>query len=232
MRGNKVIIIVFYGIDGSGKTTLARLLASVLEEKKVNVYIVRLRAHHTLMYLLIRFLFWIKRLNYKLLQGKPIHLNYIMKQYLGDRMLYVMLEITSILIWFMMEMLPRQILRRKHAIFIADRFIPDFIVTLYYTSRLDEYMLLKLARFFEKLMLINPIYFHVYVDPYIAVSRKREECLHTQFITHLSAKYKWISRYLNHITIDTTNKKPFESIIQVLNHLKLLGVTNAEINKE
>jgi thymidylate kinase len=227
MQGGKATIIVFYGIDGSGKTTLARLLACVLKEKKVNVYMVRLRAHHTLMYLLIRFLFWVKGLDYKLLQGKPIHLNYIVKQYLGGKRLYAILEIMSVLIWFMIEMLSRQILRRKHTIFIADRFIPDFIVMLHYTSKLDEHTLLKLAKFFEKLMLINPIYLHVYVDPRIAVSRKKGECLHPQFTMYLFAKYEWISKYLNHITIDTTNKKPFESIIQVLDHLKLLRVTRA-----
>ena len=226
MRRNKTTIVAFYGIDGSGKTTLARLLAGIFRKEKVNVYIIRLRAHHTLAYLLIRFLFWAKGLNYKLAQGKPAYFNYIVKYYFRDRKLFVALEIASVLIWFIIRVLPKKILCRKRLIFIADRFIPDFIVMLHYTSNLNESTLLKLMKFLERFTLAfsSIVYFHIYVDPHTAILRKKEEQLHPRFIVYLSAMYGWIGRYINHVTVNTTNKNPLESATQIVSYLKLSRV--------
>jgi len=226
MRRNKITIVTFYGIDGSGKTTLARLLAGIFRREKVNVYTIRLRAHHTLMYLLIRFLFWAKGLNYKLAQGKPAYFNYIVKYYFRDRRLFVALEIASVLTWFIIRVLPKKILCRNHVIFIADRFIPDFIVMLHYTSNLNESTLLKLMKFFERFTLAfsSIVYFHIYVDPHTAILRKKEEQLYPRFVAYLSAMYGWIGRYINHVTVNTTNKNPLESAIQIVNYLKLSKV--------
>jgi len=132
------------------------------------------------MYLLIRFLFWAKGLNYKLVQGKPAHLNYIVKYYFRGRRPFVMLEIASVLVWLIIRVLPRRILCGDRIVFIADRFIPDFIVMLHYTSNLSEFTLLKLMKFLERLVLTfsTIVYFHIYVDPHTAILRKKEEQLH------------------------------------------------------
>jgi thymidylate kinase len=219
MLRNKRVVIAFYGIDGSGKTTLAKLLANLFKAKRMNVYVIRLRAHHTFMYVLIRLVLLVKGYDYNLLRGKPLHLNYIVKKYFGDKILYVTLEIVSVLIWFIIEFFPQKILQRSDTVFIADRFVPDFIVMLRYTSYLNEQTLLKLAKVLEKFMYINPVYFHIYVDPHKAIIRKKEEKLHPLFVIYLSAKYQWISKYLEHVTIDTTNKKPLELMTQVLDYL-------------
>jgi thymidylate kinase len=231
MLKNKALFIVFYGIDGSGKTTLATSLASIFGIKQTKAYIVRLRAHHTLMYLLLRFFFLLKGYEYKSIQGKPIFLNYLVKQYLGHRKLYITLEVTSVIAWYMIEVFPKKILGRKPVVFIADRFLPDFIVMLHYTSSVDKGKLLKLYRFLEKLMSISIVYFYVYVDPYIAISRKREEKLYPQFTLYLTNRYEWANKYLRHYTIDTTNRNPQESIIQVLSHLAGLGIEGLNIGK-
>lgn len=217
---NNITVVAFFGIDGSGKTTLANLLANILKKMSTKVYIVRLRAHHTLMYILIRLFFWGKNYDFKTLQGKPLHSNYIIKQYFGNKGLYVVLEIAGVLIWLMMKILPRLILWKKRVIFIADRFIPDFIVMLSFTSNCEEHRLLKLAKFLEKIMHAKIIYFHVYVDPCVAVVRKREEQLYPQFTMYMALKYQWISKYLECITIDTTNRGPHELVTQIFEILK------------
>jgi thymidylate kinase len=220
MARSKALIIAFYGIDGGGKTTLANLLVTILRKKQTRVYSVRLRAHHTFMYLLTRIFFLLKGYNYKSIQGMPIFLNYIVKQYFGRQRLYVALEVVSVLAWYIMEILPRRIFGGKPIVFVADRFLPDFIVILHYTSGIRDDKLLKIYRFLERSMPLDIIYFYVYVDPDLAVARKKEEKLHPQFILYLASRYERINVHLHHYIIDTTNKTPSESLSLVLSYLK------------
>jgi len=231
MAINKALIIAFYGIDGSGKTTLANLLVRILRNKQVRVYSIRLRAHHTFVYLLIRFFFSLKGYDYKSIQGMPILLNYIVKQCFGRRRLYVPLEVVSVLAWYIIAVFPRRIFGGKPVVFVADRFLPDFIVMLHYISGIDDGKLLKIYRFLEKSMSLDIIYFYVYVDPYLAVARKREEKLHPLFTLYLASRYERINAHLNHYTVDTTNKRPSESLLQALLYLKGLELWGLDAGK-
>jgi len=157
--------------------------------------------------------------------------NYLVKQYFGHRKLYIVLEVLSIIAWYLIEVFPKKIFGGKPIVFIADRFLPDFIVMLCFTSNINENELLKLYKFLEKLMSINAIYFYIYVNPYIAVVRKKEEKLHPQFTLYLTDRYEWINRYLQHYTVNTTNRKPHESMLQVLLYLENLGIAESDIGK-
>jgi len=74
MLKNKALFIALYGIDGSGKTTLASLLANKFRKRRVKVYIVKLRAHHTLMYLLLRFFSYLKNMSINLFKARQCSL--------------------------------------------------------------------------------------------------------------------------------------------------------------
>jgi len=226
MARSEALIIAFYGIDGAGKTTLADLLVRVLRKKQMRVYSVGLRAHHTLMYLLIRVFFSLKGYDYKSIRGMPILLNYIIKKYLGKQKLYVVLEVASVLVWYLIKVLPRKIFEGRPTVFVADRFLPDFIVMLHYASGISDDKLLKIHKFLEKLVRLNIIYFYVYVDLHLAVARKKGERLHPSFTLYLASRYEHINAHIHHYTIDTTNKTPFESLLQVLSCLKNLVLEN------
>jgi energy-coupling factor transporter ATP-binding protein EcfA2 len=220
MQENKVTIIAFYGIDGSGKTTLAQLLMNIIKRKYTHVHLIRLRAHHTIVYLLLRFFFRIKGYDYKKLQGRPAHLSYLIKYYFRRWMsILLLLEIIGVIMWYLLRVVPRICLQRR-VIFIADRFLPDFIVMLSYIGELSEKRLAHLYKFLENLQRFKPIYIYTYVNPYVAMIRKRDEDSPLSFILNLVLRYEQINRYIGHHTIDTTNKTIRESILQLLSYLR------------
>lgn len=221
MHLNSKRIIAFYGIDGSGKTTLATLLADELKTRSYCVSIVRLRAHHTLMYVIIRLFFWLKGFDYKSLENKPLHLNYILRKYLGARRLCIILEIIGVQVWFMLKLIPQAIMHGKNKrIIIADRYIPDFAVMLAFTSSIDDNCLIKLAWFLDKFSGIKPLYFYIYIDPYLALIRKKDEYLNISFCNYMILKYQYISKFLCPIFIDTTDREPAEIMAEILEELK------------
>jgi thymidylate kinase len=214
-------IIAFYGIDGSGKTTLATLIASILKARSYSTSIVRIRAHHTLMYIIIRLIFWLKGYDYKSLEGKPLYSNYIIRKYLRARKLYIVLEIVGVLLWFMVKLIPQTIMcGKRKRIIIADRYIPDFAVMQAFTSGIDDSYLIKLVRFLEKFSGIHPLYFYVYVNPHLALVRKKDEHLTISFCNYMTSKYQYISKFLNPIFIDTANRKPTEIVVEILEELR------------
>jgi energy-coupling factor transporter ATP-binding protein EcfA2 len=214
-------VIAFYGIDGSGKTTLATLLADVLKARSYYVNITGIRAHHTLMHVIIRLIFWLKGFDYKSLENKPLHLNYIIRKHLRVRSFYTILEIIGVQVWFLLKLIPRAFMHRGcKRIIIADRYIPDFAAMLAFTSSINNSCLIKLIWFLEKFTCVKPLYFYVHVDPYLSLNRKKDECLTMSFCNYMALKYQYINKFLHPILVDTTNRKPTEIMIDILEELR------------
>lgn len=209
-------IIVFYGIDGSGKSTLALSLARLLSKYSYRVKIVKLRGHHTIVYILVRFILWIRGVNYRSLQGKPLYLNYIITRHFKNKRLYITLEIIGVLLWFILRLIPILILHRNNkSLIIADRYIPDFVTTLAFTSGIKDQTMVRIAWFLERFQRLKPIYFFIYVDPDQALMRKKDEHLTKSFCTFMDSKYKRLSKHLNSVIfIDASNQ--IEDIIPII----------------
>lgn len=214
-------IIVFYGIDGGGKSTLALSLSHLLSKYSCCVKLVKMRGHHTIMYVLARFILWIKGIKYNFLEGKPLHLNYVMTKYFRNKRFYIMLEIVGVLLWFMLRLIPTLILHRNKSLIIADRYIPDFVTTLAFTSGIKDRTMVKIAWFLERFQRLRPIYFYVYVNPDQALLRKKDERLTKSFCMFMLSKYEYLSKYLGSVvSIDTSSNKIEDAISIILEELK------------
>jgi len=215
-------IIVFYGIDGSGKSTLALSLSRLLSKSSYRVKLVKMRGHHTIVYILTRFILWIKGIKYNFLQGKPLYLNYIVTKYFKNKRLYIMLEIVGVLLWFILRLIPILILYRNNkSLIIADRYIPDFVTTLAFTSGIKDQTMVRIAWFLERFQRLKPIYFYVHVNPDQALLRKKDEHLTKSFCIFMLSKYEYLSKYLGLVfSIDTSNNKKENAISIVLRELK------------
>jgi len=214
-------ILVFYGIDGSGKSTLAYLLADTLRKYSYHVKIVRLRGHHTIMYVIMRFVFWIKGINYKSIRGRPLYLNYTIMKFFRIKKIYILFEITGVLVWFILKLFPFIILcRDSKSLIIADRYIPDFAVLIAFTAGISNKNMIRLVWFLEKIQPLKPLYFYIYADLPLVLKRKMEEHLTESFCNFMSLKYQAINKYLNPIPVNTSNRKPEEIIPEILKELK------------
>lgn len=216
-------IIVFYGIDGSGKSTLVKILSTMLR-KNYYVKIIKLRGHHTVMYVILRFLLFLKGLNYTFLQNKLVYLNYIIRCYFKNKQLYIFLEILGVIIWFFWNLLPNIYLcRNNKCVIIADRYLPDFAVLLAFTTEIKKRKMIRIIKFLEKIPRIKPIYFHIYLNPKIALDRKKDEDLVISFCSFMDSRYQYISKQLNSIVINTSDRKPMDLISNIVEILKIYG---------
>jgi hypothetical protein len=142
------------------------------------------------------------------------------------------MEITGVLLWLMINLVPWIIkCNTRNKIIIAERFIPDFVVMLDFTSKIKNYNMIKIIYFLERFTGIKPLYFHIFVDPQLALARKRDEYLTSSFCNIMISKYKYIDKYLRSVLIDTTTRKPFEAVNEVLQELEKRHMIRVDCHK-
>jgi thymidylate kinase len=139
-----------------------------------------------------------------------------------NRKLYITLEITGVIIWFLLKLLPRLTLFRNHrkVIVIADRYILDFAVMMAFTADLNNKDMSKIASFLEKFTGIKPLYFYIRADPYLALNRKKNEYLALSFCKYLASKYEYMNKFFYSTIIDTTYSTPLENVNRILGELR------------
>ncbi|UNQ73150.1 hypothetical protein [Infirmifilum sp. NZ] len=187
-----------------------------------------MRGHHTIMYVLIRFLFRIKRIDYKFARGKPLYLNYMVSKYFKSKKFYILLEIAGVLVWFIVKIFPLAVLAtlyKDEILIIADRYVPDFVVLMSLTSKISNNDMVRIARFLERIQPLRPLYFYVYADPSIALKRKSEERLTMSFCNLMDTKYQALNKFIHPVLlIDTTNKRPVEILPIIIRELNKHGI--------
>ncbi|QOJ79268.1 hypothetical protein IG193_02050 [Infirmifilum lucidum] len=194
------MIICLFGPDGSGKSSLARVLAEVLTRRGFRVRVSWMRGTHTLASLLAVFLsrFWAFRG-----RDNPYYNISIPRKM---RRLWQLLEFASVI----PVILSRFILPRLLGYcVIAERYLPDFIVWVSLTTRDVSYLRSLEARFL--LALSEKASVKVYVRASEAELAKRRNDVGSGFIVKQLELYDKIAKAINAQVIDTTGKTVAES---------------------
>jgi len=214
------IIIALYGIDGSGKTTLATKLALLLRKEGRKVKVLKLRSHHTLMYFVLAFVLKLYGFSLSELYIKPVLLNFIVRKLFRRslRLLFI-LETISAILWIIIHIHLLSLFKRG-IVFVADRFLPDFVVIAKFLVGLNTRSMIKLLYFLDRLVIFDTIYLHIYIDPCIAVKRKYNEELSVRFLKMLLSDYIMVTKCLNARTIDTSYKSIKVSLRSILDIIK------------
>ena len=203
------MIIAFFGPDGAGKTTLAKLLATYFAIKKYKVSYIRFKSHHLAMYFLLRFL---QKLNIVPNTSSPRILDYSLRRYFNRDKLFLYLEIINAIIWLITNIKLRKMI--KGGVIVAERYIHDFIVSMLLlgSDKSTLYRLLKIM----KLFMNDTIRVYLCASPVDILGRKRDELLSINYVNILVHLYLLAIRFLGvDLYINTSRHNRLEAFQQI-----------------
>jgi thymidylate kinase len=204
-------VIIFFGPDGSGKTTQANLLIQSLRKNGVKTTKLWLRSLHTLAFMISK------------LAMHTLHLQDVYEfraRYSHNKhfaRVWYAIEFLSILPLVLMKL--RFPLMRGHTI-VAERYVIDWIVALSYATH-NELLVDSLSGK-AALKLIPKNSLLIFIDAkYDAIrSRGRVEDSY-EFIEFQRQLYHKIARRLNATIIDTSDKSIQDAHESILHHISL-----------
>lgn len=200
-------LIILFGPDGSGKTTLASALIRELRKSGYNVSCIKMKSHHLMLYVLLKVL---QKLNYVPKHHSPKVIDYSLRNIFKGGKIYLLLEFLNIMLWNLLFVKPR--LWRGDVV-VADRFSTDSIVSLHIISgdipNIYKKTLLNLCR--------GSIAIYVRAKPSILLSRKTDEELSEIYLRYLLALYDEIAREVAFVAksllmVDTTELSRSQAI--------------------
>jgi len=212
MSGCKSIMIMFFGPDGTGKTTLAGLLEAYLRSKGYKVRRIRLRSHHLAMYVLISLL---RKLKLVPNTNSPRILSYSLRRYFKNSRVFMYLEAINVILWILMNVKLRNLLS-GNVVTIAERYVPDFIVdTILVTSEYSfPHALLKILGNLMK----NSVKIFLYAQFGDVLNRKKDEVLSVTYLAALTRIYASILPYIGiDMCLNTSKYNKLESFLLIKN---------------
>lgn len=205
-------IIYFFGPDGTGKTTLARLLIHELRIRGFKVRYSWMRGSHTLASLFSRFLYM-----FNSFRGgfNPYYGISIPKRMVR---LWWFLEYVSALPIILIKFILPSFARARDRIVVADRYVLDLIVWITLVTKDDSFLKSLFARHLILLALRSEPRFLTIADLRELAKRRTDDMAMLKRQLDL---YKSLD--IDSYVIDTTDKSPDESIREILRVLQSYG---------
>jgi len=213
-RSIKVIVIT--GIDGSGKTTIAKILAHYLMSKNYRVRILWIKSLHTLSYLIYTFFKKTWGVEYIINPNRVIVEHYMTKYMKKLGRIWVLIEYISLLPWITIL----NILKHTGYTIICDRYLIDFLATV--SLRISNplwWLHSILARHLLALQMKEKT-IHLNITIETALKRRKDIEYTLKELKTLQLLYKTIAKTVKAYNVKAEQDK-LSTIKNVLKHLGL-----------
>ena len=209
------MILVLTGVDGSGKTTIAREITKHLVTKGFKVRMVWVKSLHTLAYLIYVFYSKLWGIEYIVNPTGRIVEHYCTQWMRKLGTLWIIIEFISVIPWIIIVYL----YNIMGYLVICDRFLIDFLVTVSLRSRNILWPWRSIiGKFLLKIQSRNPT-IHLYISiPTILQRRPNIEYTHKELLYSVIL-YHSIAKYVNTYEVRTENK-PLKIVThEIINYL-------------
>ena len=206
-------LIVFFGPDGSGKTTQARLLATHFQQQGFKVRLVWIRAHHSLASILSKILASFGYYRVMPSQGKS-YKSFDVKLLPKLKGFWGFIEFVSVLPWILIKVKLPLLLGY---VVIAHRYVVDTIVSVAYFLGDDEFLNGYAAKILFNLVSKGAFLIHLDTETEIIEERRKDEELDLDFIQFQRRCYLSFVTILGALSINTSRRDVIDTFRIILN---------------
>lgn len=215
LNSSNGIAIIFFGPDGSGKTTQSILLKSYLVKRGYKVKRVWIRSNHSLAALISRI--FIKLGYYKIVfspegNAYPVFDIKLLPKLKG---VWSFIEFFSVLPWILLKV--------NFPLFfgyvvIADRYLIDTVVTLAYTFEDTNFLTGFIANILLRMMPQKTSYIHFDAEIEDILDRRKNENIKKDFIVFQKKWYRYFSSSFCALSVNTSKCKIQNTLNQIINY--------------
>ena len=206
-------LIVFFGPDGSGKTTQAILLASHFQKQGFKVRLVWIRAHHSLASILSKILSSFGYYRSIFSQGKSCK-SFDVKLLPRLKRFWGFIEFISVLPWILIKVKLPLLLGY---VVIAHRYVVDTVVSVAYFLGDNEFLSDYAAKVLLSMVSKGAFLVHLDAEVEVIKERRKEEELDLDFINFQRRCYLSFSAFFRALSINTSNENVMDTFKIILN---------------
>jgi len=212
-------MITLTGIDGSGKTVIARAIATLLLKRRFKVKILWIKSLHTLAYLTYCFFRKTWGIEY-VINPKNKTIEHFATQYMGKMgKLWGLIEFISIIPWILVA----NILKHINYTVICDRYLADFLATVSLRVRDPLWWAKSIPGKFLLILQSKTQTVHLKISASTVLERRPDIEYSLDELKTLIALYKVIAKTINAAEVVNENKSLKEAVKEVVEKLKLIS---------
>jgi len=209
-------LIVFFGSDGSGKTTQVRLLATHFRQQGFKVRLVWIRAHHSLASILSKILASFGYARPRIIYGKSYE-SFDVKLLPRLKRFWGFIEFISVLPWILIKVKLPLLLGY---VVIADRYVVDTIVSVAYFLGDYEFPSAYVAKILLAMVSKGVFLIHLNAETEVIIERRKNEELDLDFIRFQRRFYLSFATFLGALSINTSSKNVMDTFKIILNEYR------------